>query len=85
MHIITIDPLDGKGEIQMAVSSYVEAQRIQILLMAAKEALINEERYLKLRNAHWSDGGLIVTYSHNAQVGSDCPSGDRLDAVIDGE
>jgi hypothetical protein len=41
------------------------------------------ERYRKLRALHHEDGGLVVTLVKNVRLGSDCPSGDRLDEMID--
>lgn len=49
------------------------------------DLLRDAARYRWLRNNHWSDGGgtLCVTQAINIQLGSDVPSTERLDAMID--
>ena len=44
------------------------------------------ERYRKLRAMHWNESPLCVVADPKQAVrlGYDCPSGDRLDALLDG-
>jgi hypothetical protein len=42
------------------------------------------KRYRWLRKQHWSDGGMaVLANASDAKLNSDCPSGERLDNMID--
>ena len=47
--------------------------------------LLNARRYETLRAMHWNDGALAVVANPKANVklGVDCPSGERLDQMLD--
>jgi hypothetical protein len=43
----------------------------------------NSRRYEWLRKQHWSTSNWCVSQPSRIKMGADCPSGDRLDALID--
>ena len=89
-------PLDGGGMRQAmpSRSDLTEASKrfmrvaagYEVLLAHYQRAIVDAERYRKLRENHWSEieqDDLVVTCLGNVKIGSDIPSGDRLDQIVD--
>lgn len=66
-----------------------EAQALERKIVAEMVALRKDaERYRYLREQHWNNGKLCVVHDVKKDIrylGCDCPSLERLDAVIDAE
>ena len=72
------DLAGGSSRFQTAIYADIRA------VLDELERLANDgDRYRKLRARHWTDGGYVIAPLGNVQLGSDCLSGDRLDAMID--
>lgn len=64
---------------------YERVRVYDVQKMIAAEDARDAKRYRWLRERHWNESTLFVVAGHHSLVrlGTDCPSDDRLDAVID--
>lgn len=76
-----------RTEDEDAVHSHVISELgILDLITRLRQAEQDAARYQWLREQHWNDSDLCVVSSpkESVKLGYDCPSGDRLDVIIDG-
>lgn len=80
--IIALVPPDIAERIKAALSDLPEAAPIR-----DEEQQKNAERYRWLREQHWNDSRVCVVArpKEAVKLGYECPSLDRLDAIIDSE
>jgi hypothetical protein len=87
-------PIGGMFQQMPSRDDLMECSKRHMRVAAAYEVLLNHyrkvvfdaERYRKLRANHWSEieqDELVVTCLGNVAIGSDCPSSDRLDQIVD--
>jgi len=75
----------GQGELDWASMCQEAADHIATLEASVAANQKDAERYRKLRQNHWSESDIAVVCHprQSVKLGSDCPSGDRLDEIID--
>lgn len=81
---------DLRGQRDAMRSRLEELMRIDIEALLAeceelRKALLDAKRYRLLRECCWdsSDVCVVVNPKSNVRLGTDCPSGSRLDSLLD--
>lgn len=81
--LVMLDRLD----VQSDDDTRVDAISATLRRIATRDAVpsANEQRYLWLREQHWNESKLAVVCDpkESIKLGYDCPSGQRLDEIID--
>ena len=80
-----LQQMPSRDDLQSCSKRFMRvAAAYEVLLNHYRKAVVDAERYRKLRDHHWTDGGLVVTDVDSVMLGSHCPYGERLDEAIDG-
>jgi hypothetical protein len=74
----------GADDFIKPVRAYIADLQSQLAAQRERDGR-DAERYRWLRELNWNDAALCVVADpkRNVKLGSDCPSGERLDAAID--